>query len=829
MKRMASTQPMTTADPMSLSGPFWTFANEGREFTFTNRDLKQPWRNYLANDRLQVILTHTGVGPSHGTRSQHSDYLTWTHNPRTVFIRDRDAGTLWHLNGTLGPAPADWRCTHGFGYTTLSATQEEVAGELTFFLPPDDPVEIWRIKLTNRASRTRRLQVVPLTLWRLAFQGNEEGTDDVKWEAASDFILARCLHWWFPDCRNSYPQYLRDYDRIGFMAASLPIRGFDCMTEPFVGDGSLAKPDALTQDGKLGNRQKMGTPGCGALELHVDLAPNETAELVVLVGQAVDRAEAERFMAAYNSPEKADAAFARLHAWWEEYRARQSVSIPAAPEIAEFANGWNRYALWIRHFNRFGYRDTAQDMVAYAPIDRERGRRRLELMYPAQHRDGWTWHDVETLGWDQHRSINGDVPAWMPWATAAWVRETGDFTLLEQRFPFADGGPDATAYDHCKLALERLLNDGKNSHLGLPMLRSGDWNDCFCGSSKRGVSVWLAEFLVATLNDFAECASRTGRTADAAWMRAESARLSQIVTGHCWNGEWYVAAFDDDHHPMGCAADTQGRIFLNPQTWAVLSGIADAARGRTALASVERLMDTPVGIPLIAPPYTQVEARAGLISRMAPGHHHNGGSWNHAVTWAILAECKIGRPDRALELYRKVFPPALSNQWPLHISEPYVHTSYTNTPASGETGRTGVGWNTGTVCWIWRVLFEGFAGVEATWDGLRIDPRLPKAWDRMSLTRRWRDTVFQIEIEDPKHVQQGVARLEVDGQPIHNAVIPGTSGPGERRVRVVLGGMDGGSRAKRDRPTAVGNGAQRSGNPLPPRMKQNAICDREAG
>jgi len=769
---------------MSLTGPFWQFARDGREFTFTQRDLPQPWKNFLANDGLQIVLNQTGAGPSHGLRSQHSDYLTPERNPRTVFIRDRDSGALWHLNGTLGPAPADWRCTHGFGHTTISATQEGLHGELSIGLPVDDPVEIWRIRLDNPGTSPRRLLIVPFSMWRLAFKGNDTNTDDTT--CTDGVITARCNHWWFPDHRNSFPEYIRDYDRIGFMTASVPASGFDCVLEHFIGKGSLAKPEALTR-GKLGNHQKRGPESCGALELQVEVPAQGSVELVVLVGHATDRGHAERLIAAYNSPAKAAAAWQRQALWWDEYLGRQVVTTPDA-ELTQFANGWNRYALWIRHFNRFGYRDTAQDMAVFASIDRERGRRRLEGMYPAQHRDGWTWHDVDTLGWDQHRSINGDVPAWMPWATATWVRETGDFALLEQIFPFADGG-QATAYEHCCLALKRLLDDGKNSHLGLPMLRSGDWNDCLCGSWKRGVSVWLAQFLVATLDDFAECAKRSGRGDDAAWMRAEAKRLRDVVNTHCWDGAWYAAAFDDDHRPIGVSADEQARIFLNPQTWAVLSGTADPVRARAAMESVEKLMDTPVGIPLMAPPYTKVEERAGLISRIAPGDHHNGGSWNHAVTWAILAECQVGRPDRALEIYRRLMPPYLSQRFPeQHHSEPYVHTSYTNTPMSGETGRTGGGWNTGTVCWMWRCMSEGFAGVTATWDGLRIAPHLPKEWDRISVVRQWRDTVYRITIEDPKHLQQGPARIEVDGQVISGDVIPPTHGPGERLVRVIIGG-----------------------------------------
>jgi cellobiose phosphorylase len=407
----------------------------------------------------------------------------------------------------------------------------------------------------------------------------------------------------------------------------------------------------------------------------------------------------------------------------------------------------------------------------------------MRSLFEAELQRGATMHETDRLGWDNHVTINSDPQLWPAWAASFLVRETGDLSHLETRHAFRDGG-EASAYEHMKRALEFTL-DHSGLH-GLPLIRSGDWNDCLNGPHERGVSVWLAEFLYICLMEVAEMARRTGRDGDSIRYAAEAERLKRTINEKCWDGRWYVRAFDDDGAPIGSASDDEGRIWVNAQTWAVIGGIAPPERALESLKAVEGLMDTPVGIPMLAPPYTRV-GRAGLISRMAPGCHHNGGVWNHAVTWAIIAECMTGRPGRALDIYRRIFPPKLSNEYDLHVSEPYCHTSYTNAPLSGELGATGVGWNTGTIGWVHRATYEGFAGLHAGWDGLVVDPSLPSDWREVKVTRRYRRNVFEIAIDNPEGRERGVASIEVEGEPRDSNLIPAVEGDARRRVRVVMG------------------------------------------
>jgi cellobiose phosphorylase len=764
-----------------LQGDFWSFSEDGKEFSLTRRDLRTPWRNYLFTDRLKSTLTHTGMGPSFD-RSPHNDRLMRDDNPRLVFVRDQETGDVWTVNGVDTPQqPADWMCTHGFGYTRLSSKTKEIAGSVTYFVPVAEPTEVWRIRLENTGSRERRLRVFPCVLWRFGLATYETGFDNVFFR--DGMIVGECHHWPWIDFRSTYDKYNRSWDRVGFMAASPAPSGYDCVYERFAGEGnSVLRADAV-REGACRNSSKKGEESCGVLQLDVTLAPGATADLVVLAGMAGDAAEAARIRAGYGTPALADAAFTALKQWWDEYLGRMRIDLPDR-DITTFANGWHRCNMFMRYYLRFGLRDTAQDMGAVAAYDPPRALERTKLIHEAQFQDGCTRHDVHILGAIHHRTINSDLPLWVPWLTGRVIRETGDYDLLDQTRPFADGG-EGTVYEHCRRAIDYI--ERESGRFGLPLLKCGDWNDCLIGSAKAGVSVWMGMLYHITLMEMHALATRTGRTDDAGRFLARAQELAASINANCWDGRWYVRAWDDDGVAIGSHVEEEGRIWVNPQSWAIMAGIAPADRARASMEAVEELMDTPVGIPLLAPPYTKIQQRIGLLSRYAPGHHHNGSSWHHAVTWAMLAECRIGRADRALDLYRRLLPAYLSQKYPRHKVEPYAYSSYTDTPMSGELGRTGIAWNSGTVCWMYRVLFEGFAGITPEYDGLRVDPSLPAEWRRLTVKRPYRGAVYHIAIEGLGNATQGVKELHMNGTRIDGPLLPILPRGEEAQVRVVVG------------------------------------------
>ncbi len=765
---------------MALRGKFWQFSKDGREFSITRRDLDQPWRNYLSTDHFNTVLTHTGEGAAYG-RSVWADWVQDESSPRLVFMRDRDTGKQWTINGTdTKRQPKAWKCTHGFGYTTISSVSNNVENEVTYFLPLDESVELWRIRVVNLDLKPRKLSIFPIIKWSLGNKGHEKMYDNVHFE--NNTILAESYLWPFLGApRNSLPEFNRNWDRIGFMTSDIQATGYDCELSAFTGGGSPLQSPVI-ENGACTNSLRRGVPSCGVLQLDIALAAGESRDVVVMVGAAKDRKDVKRIVTKLGTIDRANEAFENLRRWWDEYLDRMHVETPD-PDITTFANGWNRYALYIRYYYRHGYRDTAQDMGTYIAFDTERFHKRTAQLLEAQFRRGNTYHDVAELGFPQHVTYNSDPPAWLPWLVTSYVKETGDFGYLKQKFSYQDGA-EASVYDHLVRALHYY--EGESGRHGLPLIKCGDWNDCLMGSSEKGVSVWLAEFLYISYDNAAEMATRMGKNKDAQHFRSQADALAKAINEHCWDGSWYIRAMDNEGKPIGARSNTQGKIFLNAQSWAVISGVAPTDRAEKAMKSVERMMETPVGLPLVSPPYSKIEPRIGLLSRIAPGRHHLG-VWNHANTWAIIADCMVGRPDHALETYRKTFPPYLSQNFDLHTSEPYVHASYTNIPISGETGRTGVGWNTGTVCWMYRALFEGFAGVRPEWDGLRIAPSLPSEWKTMSVKRDYRENTFHISIENSsKNKAKKIKQVFVDGEEIEGNLIPSDPDKIDREVKIVM-------------------------------------------
>jgi cellobiose phosphorylase len=778
---------------MSLRARHWQFTPDGREFVVTRRDLPDPWANVICTEPLTSRIDQTGAGMTFG-RGARGDRLTADDSPRTVYVRDEDSGRHWTINGThSGRQPGGWECRHGFGYTTLRSRTAGVEGEVTYFLPGEDAVEVWLIRLHNTTARQRRLSVFSYVRWLLAHVPTPPHNDDVR--CRRGVIHARCLFWPEDAHRTSLPEFNRAWDRVAFMAASRAPAAFDCLPEGFIGDGTPAAPAAVAA-GRCTNSSGRGGENIGVLQHRVRLAAGGRASLVILVGLAEDGAGIGRLIRRYAGVAKAGAAFRRLRERWSEYLTRMTIDLPDG-EIAAFANGWNRYGMHQRYTTRYGCRDTAQDMAAYAAFDRGRARRRMSRLYEAQLACGNCLHDVPHFRFRSHVTVNSDVPLWLPWVTARYVKETGDWEWLRGRHGFHDGG-SGTVYEHLRRAVDWVL--GESGRHGLPQIKCGDWNDALAGAWEKGVSVWLAEFLYANLREMAELARRTRRSADARRFDDEADRIGRTVNEKCWDGGWYRRAFDSTGRPVGSRANREEKIYANPQSWAVLSGLAPPERAVKCMKSVERLMDTPVGIPMMFPAYGRPDPALGEITRFAPYHHHNGGVWNHLNAWVILAECAIGRADRALELYRRIFPPRLAREVERFTAPPYAFGSWTNTPRSRLYGKADLGANTGTTCWQWRVLFEGFCGVRPEHDGLRIDPRLPTSWRWAAVKRPFRGAVYRIRIERGGAAApgarpaaagpgSGARELEItlDGRPVASNLIPDDGVAGEHHVLVRVG------------------------------------------
>jgi cellobiose phosphorylase len=700
-----------------------------------------------------------------------------------VYVRDNKAGKYWTLNGIDGSADfTSWECTHGFGYSTIKAESEGIKGSITYLLPLNDPLEIWQVTLKNDSSDERSLSVFPFVLWDLAHTSAMSSSFDHRVTCEGNLIYAECIAWKGNAVRSSLPQFNRYWDRIAFMASSLPADGFDCKLAEFYGRKRGENAPITVVEGKCRNSQHRGTTNCGAFQHTITLKPNQEISFAVLVGYGRTREHIAQLVKTYNSVEAARKSLKEVHAFFDEWLGRIHMEFPDK-DITTFANGWNRYQMYIRYCNKFHFRDTAQDQAAILAFDPGQAEKRIRRLLETQLRSGHAMHEIQEFRFTLHPSVNSDLCLWLPWLLSIYLKETDDWDYLDEQMLFFDGS-QASVYEHLTRAIDYTLS--QRGLYNLPLIKCGDWNDALAGSCEKGVSIWMAEFLHLCLKEMVQIANRSGNIDDAQRFEREAILLKKAINEHCWDGEWYVRAFDDFGLPIGSARDKEGRIWLNAQSWAVLSDVADE-RAITCMDSAYKHLWTEVGMPMTWPPFNEPEKRIGEFSRMPPGFHHNGGAWNHANAWAIIAECKLGRSDQALKYYKTIFPPRLSQNYPNKHDEPYGIASYTNTAPSGDLGGSGVAWNTGTVCWSYRALLEGFCGVRPDWDGLAIDPRLPSEWKHAKVKRPFRGNVFTIEIRNPKGVNRGVAEIVVDGKKAESNVISADPTLVERRVTVVMG------------------------------------------
>jgi len=531
----------------------------------------------------------------------------------------------------------------------------------------------------------------------------------------------------------------------------------------------------------------------------VSLGPGESREIVFTLGLADDRAGALRLARKYRRAEAVQAAWQRTRRHWEAFLAPLEVRTPD-PAFDLLTNVWLRYQtlssrIWGRtgYFQpggAYGYRDQLQDSQVFLPLDPERTKAQIRLHAAHQFRDGTTWHWWHPITGEGARKKYNDDLLWLPFVTLNYVRETADFGALAERIPYlAPDGRQArergTLHQHCRRAIDTFWS--RLSPRGVPLMGAGDWNDGLSaiGLKLRSESVWLAHFLVGILEDWAELEERLPRP-DAktiAKYRREAARMRAAVNRHFWDGDWYVRATKDSGEVVGSKRCRDGRIFLNAQTWAVLSGVVPPRRLPRVLGALERHLYREYGPLLLAPAYRTPDAEIGYLTRYAPGSRENGGLYTHAALWAIQAECKLGRSAQAWRLYRS-FCPVLRGMKPdFYKVEPYVMPGNVDGPDSPNFGRGGWTWYTGSAAWTFRVGTEWLLGVRPTYDGLLVRPCLPPGWKGFAMKRTFRGSVYRIT------VRTGAARHEVrvDGRAQRSDLVPAFGDGREHVVDVRLG------------------------------------------
>jgi cyclic beta-1,2-glucan synthetase len=673
------------------------------------------------------------------------------------------------------------------------------------FSPPDAPLKILFLQLENIWDRHRRITATYYVEWVLGV--NRADTQQYlipEFNSDPQALLVR------------NPYHAEFSERVAFVAASNPLHGLTADRTEFLGRlGSMDQPAALQRIGLAGTVEP-GLDPCAALQLHIDIQPGESEQIYFIMGQAGGREAALELIRQYQDLQQVQTAWDANYHFWNELLAGVQVHTPE-PAFDLLINRWLLYQvlscrIWGRtafyqSSGAYGFRDQLQDVMALlhsAPhLAREHLLRAARHQFEAGDVLHW-WHPPSGRG---VRTRISDDLLWLPFVTAEYVRFTGDDTVLAEKIPFRhapllEPGQDEyygqfpetsstyTLFEHCRRALAKGMAFGAHN---LPLMGSGDWNDGMnlVGNEGQGESVWLAWFLYDVLNRFAELCERFGQDEPAAGYRQQASDLSQAVEHSAWDGEWYLRAYYDDGTPLGSSENRECQIDSIAQSWSVLSGGGDPARSAQAMQSVvERLVRRNDRLVLLfTPPFNNTPRDPGYIKGYPPGVRENGGQYTHAALWSAWALVKLGQIEAGFECFNLLNPilqAETSEKAASYRVEPYVVAAdvYSAPPFTGQGGWT---WYTGSGSWMYRLGLEGFLGVRKRGGMLEVDPRIPQEWPGFRVTYRVGPATYEIQVQNPNHVNQGVLEVSMNGQSLPDKLIPLSGNEGLFTVLVVMG------------------------------------------
>ena len=794
------------------------FREDGQAYIIQRPDTPRPWINILCNGSYGLLISQAGGGFSWWENANLARLTDWDQDlirdeyGKFLYVRDDESGQCWSAAWKPVAAAYDqYEVHHAIGSTTFIQRAHQIETRWTLIVPPDDAVEIWRVQVRNLDSRPRRISLFSYLEWCL---GNGMDWHREFQKTFIETVYQADLKAIIGEKRKlPIPAYIStgmtEHPLSGFHAVNRPVASYEGDKEAFLGRyGTYAQPKAV-REGKLSNTVGRWNDSIASLQVQLALQPGQQDEAIFLVGKHDSLEATETLIHRYATSQQVDAALRRVEQLWRPFLQNLVVETPDAA-FNYMTNTWLKYQaicgrIWAKtayyqSSAAYGYRDQLQDSHIFLPLAPELAKRQILLHAAQQFKDGAVRHWWFPLLDTGPRTGKTDDLLWLVFVTLNYILETDDLTILQEQARFVDGGT-GTLFDHCTRSIEKVFT--RFSKRGLPLLGEGDWNDGLsaAGAQWKGESLWLGHFLYTILDRWSGLLLRLNGERTLKLKGVTSTRLSQsarryrrraealkrAINKHGWDGQWYWCATRDNGDFVGSRKNKEGRIHLNAQTWALIAGTGTPARIKTAMASVEQLLNREYGPLLLTPAYSRPDDTIGYLSRYAPGLRENGGVYSHGATWAVWAECLLGRGDAAYEMYSKICPPKRGMDPELYYVEPYVMPGNTDGPESPYFGRGGWTWYTGSAAWLFRISTEWMLGVRPTREGLLIDPCLPSSWDGFRMKRIFRGTTFDIVVENPRHVQKGVKQVWLDGKPLAQPLLPALVDGQVHHVRVVMG------------------------------------------
>lgn len=807
------------------------FDDERREYVITRPDTPLPWINYLGNGDYVALISNTAGGYSFYRDARRRRLTRYRYNNvptdcggRYLYLRDAHRGAFW--SPTWQPIRRDlqdYSCRHGLGYTIIAARCEGIATTVRYMVPLGESLEVWELTLTNERGAPAELDLfscIEFCLWDAQddatnFQRNLS-TGEVEVEEGVIYHKT---------------EYRERRNHFAFFACSVPPAGFDTQREAFLGPYRDWSNPLAVERGRSSNSWAHGWAPIGSHHVVLSLAPGETRTVVFLLGYhenppdekfdppaslRINKRTVQPVIERYLDPANVERAWAALRDHWSDLLATFQVRTGCF-HTDRMVNTWNPYQVMVafnvsRSASYFesgigrgiGFRDSNQDLLGFVSLVPQRSRQRLLDLAATQLPTGGAYHQYEPLSKRGNHDIGSgfnDDPLWLVLGVAAYLKETADWSILDEVVPY-DNRPELATplYEHLQRSIGYTL-ERLGPH-GLPLIGRADWNDCLnlnCFSStadesfqttankdgRVAESVVIAALFVLAAEELAEIASRLGRPAEAETYRAAAARMRDAVGTHGWDGAWFRRAYDDLGRPVGSRDCAEGQIFIEPQGLAILAGIGlDDGRAEQALGAVAERLATPHGIVLLQPAYSRYYLHLGEISSYPPGYKENAGIFCHTNPWVMIAEARAGHGDRAHDYYLRINPSVREEWSDLHRCEPYVYAQMIagrDAPTYGEAKNS---WLTGTAAWNYVAIGQWILGLRPDHDGLRVDPCIPSAWDGFQATRRFRGNTYHVTVHNPHHLCRGVRALLVDGQRVAGNLIPAPPTEG-REIEVV--------------------------------------------
>ena len=809
---------------------FGHFEDQQKEYVITTPQTPLPWINYLGSEDFFSLVSNTAGGYSFYRDARLRRLTRYRYNSSPldmdghhIYIKDGD--TVWNPGWQPTKTALDsYTCRHGLGYTILEGKKNGVTAQQELFVPKGDACELDRLTLRNGSDTEKELDVfsyVEFCLWDAVddssnFQRNFS-TGEVEVEGSAIYHKT---------------EYRERRDHYAVFWANCPISSFDTARDAFCGVyGGPADPQAV-RTGHCSGSIAHGWAPVGALHIHVKLAPGECRSILFGLGYienpqeekfiapgVINKARARAMMERYATDAQIDAARAALAAHWEDLLSTYQLH-SGEEKLDRMVNIWHQYQCMVT-FNMsrsasyyesgtgrgMGFRDSCQDLLGFVHIIPSRARERILDIAATQFEDGSAYHQYQPLTKKGNRDIGtgfNDDPLWLIAGTTAYLRETGDWSILDEPVAFDNDQSKAQPLmEHLRRSFRFTV-----THLGphgLPLIGRADWNDCLnlnCFSEHPGESfqitgpsegpvaesVFIAGMFVKYGREYAELCDHRNLPDEAAAARKAIDAVEQAALTAGWDGAWFRRAYDAFGKPVGSKECTEGQIFIEPQGMCVMAGIGkETGQAAQALKSVEERLDTKYGVVLQQPAYTSYQLNLGEISSYPPGYKENAGIFCHNNPWISCAEAVLGHGDRAFEVYRKTCPAYIEDISEIHRTEPYVYSQMVagkDAPTFGEAKNS---WLTGTAAWTFFNVSQYILGIQPTLDGLKVDPCIPHTLSGFAVTRRFRGAVYHIVVDNAAGVQHGVKSVTVDGKPFQGSVLPLAAAGTEVNVQVTMG------------------------------------------